>query len=157
MASRRASNSLDAQVIIPSILPARNSQSRISQSRRTRGRILGRFHNSSERQSGKFPVIDDLIAVSDTEFEEKVLQSSLPVIVDLWAPRCGPSNRIAPVLEEIANRIAGKLIVAKVNTDEDREWAIKYCVQRIPTMLFFQKGASFSNISGRSRRPIYWN
>ncbi len=86
-------------------------------------------------------MIDDLIAVSNTEFEEKVLQSSLPVIVDFWAPWCGPSNRIAPVLEEIANRFAGQLIVAKVNTDEDRDWAIKYCVQRIPTMLFLHKGS----------------
>jgi len=86
-------------------------------------------------------VIDGLIAVSDTEFEEKVLQSSLPVIVDFWAPWCGPSNRSAPVLEEIAKRFAGQLIVAKVNTDEDRDLAIKYCVQGIPTLLFFHDGS----------------
>jgi len=86
-------------------------------------------------------VTEELLDVSDTEFEAKVLHSSLPVIVSFWAPWCGPSNRIAPVLEEIANRFAGQLIVAKVNTDEDRDWAIKYCVQRIPTILFLHKGS----------------
>jgi len=85
-------------------------------------------------------VTEALIEVNDAEFEEKVLQASLPVLVEFWAPWCGPGNKIAPVLEEIAEKFTGELIVAKVNTDEDRDWAITYCVQAIPTLLFLHRG-----------------
>jgi thioredoxin 1 len=76
------------------------------------------------------------IHVSDAEFQEKVINSDLPVIVDFWAPWCGPCRMIAPVLEEIAKEYEGKLVVAEVNTDENPEWAYKYGVQGIPTLLF---------------------
>lgn len=80
------------------------------------------------------------IHVTDSAFEKTVLQSALPVIVDFWAPWCGPCKAIAPTLEKIAKDYAGKLIVAKVNTDENSEYAVKYGVQGIPTMLFVAGG-----------------
>ncbi len=80
------------------------------------------------------------IHVSDAEFEKTVLQSELPVIVDFWAPWCAPCRMIAPVLENIAQEYDGKLIVAKVNTDENPQWAIRYGVQGIPTLLFISGG-----------------
>lgn len=80
------------------------------------------------------------IHVTDNAFEKTVLQASLPVIVDFWAPWCGPCKMIAPVLEKLAKENSGKLIVAKVNTDENPEWAMKYGVQGIPTLLFIIGG-----------------
>jgi thioredoxin 1 len=80
------------------------------------------------------------IAVSDAEFEKTVLQSEVPVIVDFWAPWCTPCKMIAPMLENIAQEYDGKLIVAKVNTDESPKWAMRYGVQGIPTLLFISRG-----------------
>lgn len=80
------------------------------------------------------------IHVTDAEFEKVVLKSTLPVIVDFWAPWCGPCRMVAPILDKIAREQDGKLVVAKVNTDENAEWAGRFGVQGIPTMLFVANG-----------------
>jgi thioredoxin 1 len=80
------------------------------------------------------------IHVTDEAFERAILQSNLPVVVDFWAPWCGPCKMVAPILEKFAQEYAGKVLVAKVNTDENPQWAGKFGIQGIPTMLFFFGG-----------------
>jgi thioredoxin 1 len=80
------------------------------------------------------------VHVTDAEFEQVVLKSNLPVVVDFWAPWCGPCKMVAPVLDKIAQEQAGKLLIVKVNTDENQEWAGRFGVRGIPTMLFVANG-----------------
>jgi thioredoxin 1 len=84
--------------------------------------------------------MNEPVHVSDASFEKAVLQSTIPVIVDFWAPWCTPCKMVAPVLDKLAKEYDGKLLIAKVNTDDNPEWAGKYGVQGIPTMLFVANG-----------------
>ncbi len=88
------------------------------------------------------------IHVTDIEFKTKVLQSPAPVVVDFWAPWCGPCKMIAPVLEKLAGEYGDKVVIAKVNTDENPEWTMKYGVQGIPTLLFIKDGQVQDTIVG---------
>ncbi|NLG98770.1 MAG: thioredoxin [Chloroflexi bacterium] len=94
------------------------------------------------------------VQVTDSEFENVVLKSTLPVLVDFWAPWCGPCRMVAPTLEKIAKEQAGKLVVAKVNTDENPQWAMRYGVQGIPTMLFIANGKVVHQQVGALPEPM---
>lgn len=80
------------------------------------------------------------IHITDAAFEKSVMQSPIPVIVDFWAPWCNPCKMIAPTLEKLAREQEGKLLVAKINTDENPEWMNKFGIQGIPTLLFVAGG-----------------
>ena len=80
------------------------------------------------------------IHVTDATFEKAVMQNPVPVIVDFWAPWCGPCKMIDPMLKKISQELGDKLIIAKVNTDENPQWASQFGVQGIPTILFVYGG-----------------
>jgi thioredoxin 1 len=92
--------------------------------------------------------------VTDEEFEKVVLQSELPVVVDFWAPWCGPCKMVGPILDKIAKEQDGKLVIAKVNTDENPMWAQHYGVQGIPTMLFVSNGKIVHTQVGALPEPV---
>ena len=88
------------------------------------------------------------LEITDDQFEQAVILSELPVLVDFWAPWCAPCRLVAPVLEELAREHAGTLRVAKVNTDENATNAIGYDVRGIPTMVLFKDGSEVGRVVG---------
>ncbi|HHB83092.1 MAG TPA: thioredoxin [Devosia sp.] len=80
------------------------------------------------------------IKVTDADFDQEVLKSSEPVLVDFWAEWCGPCKAIGPMLEELSTDLAGKVKIAKLNIDENQNTTIKYGVRSIPTMILFKNG-----------------
>jgi thioredoxin 1 len=83
---------------------------------------------------------DLIISVSDESFEEQVLKSDIPVLVDFWAEWCGPCKMIVPILDDVAPTYSGKLKIAKVNIDENHAIPAKYNVRGIPTLILFENG-----------------
>ncbi len=94
------------------------------------------------------------VIVGDATFQREVLESNLPVLVDLWAPWCGPCHMIAPVVEKLARDYAGRLKVAKLNVDENPQTALHYQVQGIPTLLLFKGGRVADRIVGAAPEPL---
>lgn len=83
---------------------------------------------------------DKVLTVTLDNFEEEVENSSLPVLVDFWADWCGPCKMIAPIIEQLADEFDGKVKIAKVNVDDNRDLAMRYQVMSIPTLILFKDG-----------------
>ncbi len=94
---------------------------------------------------------------TDTSFEEQVLQSDVPVLVDFWAPWCGPCRMVAPVVEEIAEQYEGKVRVVKINTDENPQKASQYGIRSIPTLMIFKGGQKVDVVVGAVPRATLAN
>ncbi len=88
------------------------------------------------------------LVLTDASFKKEVLESAKPVLVDLWAPWCGPCRMLGPVVEELAAEYAGKAVVGKLNTDENGDTMSTYRVSAIPTLLFFKGGKLVDQMVG---------
>ncbi len=91
---------------------------------------------------------NEVLKVTQADFQAEVLQSSVPALVDFWAEWCGPCRMIAPIIEELAKDLTGRLKVCKVNVDEEREIALQYGIRSIPTLIVFKEGKPVEQIIG---------
>ncbi|MEE2702037.1 MAG: thioredoxin [Thermodesulfobacteriota bacterium] len=89
-----------------------------------------------------------VVETTDDDFQKEVLDSDIPVLVDFWAPWCGPCKMLAPTLEEISRENNGKIKIVKINIDENQEMAGKFGIRSIPTMMIFNKGELKNQIVG---------
>jgi thioredoxin 1 len=95
------------------------------------------------------------LEITDENFEELVLKSDKPVLVDFWAAWCGPCRMVGPVIEEISNEYSDKAVVGKVDIDSNQEYAAKYGVRNIPTVLVFNKGEIVTRQVGVAPKNTY--
>jgi len=86
--------------------------------------------------------------VTDSTFQQEVIESALPVLVDFWAPWCGPCRMVAPMVDELAGQYNGKVKVVKLNTDENPSVASKYSIRSIPTLMIFKGGQQVDTVVG---------
>lgn len=95
------------------------------------------------------------VEVTDANFDEQVLKSDVPVVLDLWAAWCGPCRMIAPIMEELAQEYDGKLKVGKVDVDVNQQTAIRFGVRSIPTVLFFKDGQLVDTVIGAGPKAVF--
>jgi thioredoxin 1 len=95
------------------------------------------------------------VSITDSEFDQKVLQNTVPVLVDFWAPWCGPCKMAEPVLEELSETYSGRVIIAKVNVDENQASVAKYAIMSIPTTILFKSGAELGRQTGFSGKQDF--
>ena len=93
--------------------------------------------------------------VSDASFEGDILKSDKPVLVDFWAPWCGPCRSVAPIVDDLATQYSGKIKVAKINVDESSQVAMKYMVTSIPTFILFKNGEVADRVLGAMPRSEF--
>ena len=96
--------------------------------------------------------MSNAIKIEMSNFDSEVLKSDIPVLVDFWAPWCGPCKMLTPIIETLANEYAGKVKVAKVNVDDNQELASQFNIRGIPTVMVFKGGAVVSSLVGMQPR-----
>lgn len=99
--------------------------------------------------------MDHVKHVSDASFAQEVLQAEQPVLVDFWAPWCGPCRAVAPVLEQVAEAYAGRVTIAKLNVDENQQTAQQYGIRSIPTVALFKGGEVVDGVLGAAPKSFF--
>jgi thioredoxin 1 len=98
---------------------------------------------------------DSTVTITDENFEEEVVKSDIPVMVDFWAPWCGPCKMAGPVIDELAGEYKGKVKIGKLNVDDNQEQAAKFGVMSIPTVVVFEKGKEVDRKIGFAGKAGY--
>ena len=93
-----------------------------------------------------------MLAINDSNFEEMVINSQIPVLLDFWAPWCGPCRMISPIVEELSKEYEGKWLIAKCNVDESTDIPMKFGIRNIPTLLFFKDGVMKEKMVGSTTK-----
>ncbi|MEZ4774085.1 MAG: thioredoxin [Bacteroidia bacterium] len=97
------------------------------------------------------------ITITEQNFEEVVLNSDKPVLIDFWAAWCGPCRAIAPIIEDLANEMDGNAVIGKVDVDDNRNIAVKYGIMNIPTLLIFKDGQVVDKQVGLTSKAVLTN
>jgi thioredoxin 1 len=95
------------------------------------------------------------LEITDKDFQEKVLDSDKPVLVDFWAAWCGPCRMVGPIIDELSTEYEGKAVIAKMDVDQNQEFAAKYGVRNIPTVLLFKDGEMVNRQVGVAQKETY--
>lgn len=123
------------ELIIP--CPECGAKNRIPGSRRGEKAVCGKCRAPLPMGGA---IVDHPVEVTDQTFGREVLQQPGPLVLDCWAPWCGPCRSVAPVLDQLAKEYAGRVKIAKLNTDQNQRTSANYSIQSIPTLLFFKDG-----------------
>jgi thioredoxin 1 len=99
--------------------------------------------------------LEKVIPLNAKQWNEKVLNSDIPVLVDFWAEWCGPCRMVGPIVEQLAQSLQGKVNVSKLNVDQNQEIAMKYNIQSIPSLVLFKNGNEVARIVGLSPKEKY--
>ncbi len=120
------------------------TKNRVPEDRLKDNPVCGKCHAALAAEN----VYDGPVDITDQTFHREVIDFSGPVLVDCWAPWCGPCKSIAPVLDQLAKEYAGRIKIAKLNVDQNQVTASQYAVQSIPTMLLFKNGVRVNSLVG---------